>query len=136
MDTSMSASSAVITTNYSAYQSSNQTNVTGSVSSTGSTSSVITPTAESVRVSESAKIRPPSIKELNALVKEGNDLFNGVSSDLQFQVDDSIGQVVVKIVDRNTDEVIRQIPTVEMVNFIRHMKELEKKSGALLKATV
>jgi flagellar protein FlaG len=65
------------------------------------------------------------------LVNEGNAVLRGVNSNLQFQIDDSTHQVVVKIIDNKTGDVIRQIPTVEMLDFIRHMKELEGNAGAI-----
>jgi flagellar protein FlaG len=58
-------------------------------------------------------------------------VLKGVNSNLQFQIDDSTHQVVIKIVDNKTGDVIRQIPTVEMLDFIRHMKELEGDSVAI-----
>jgi len=74
---------------------------------------------------------PPSADELKALVHEGNTLFQKAGSNLQFQIDDATKQVVVKVVDSKTGEVVRQIPTVEMLDFIRAMKEQEGNMGKL-----
>lgn len=137
MDISMNTSSVVTTTNYSAYQPSNntanevKTNVAADVSP-----ATIKVTATTNANAEVAVKKEPTVEELKTLVNEGNAMFKNVGSSLQFNVDDSIGQVVVKIIDSKTNEVIRQIPTVDMVNFIRHMKELEKKAGALLQLVV
>lgn len=126
METSISASSAAATTNYFA----SQTSATHSANSTEESTIKIIETA--VHSANAAK--EPSIQELKVLVNDGNRLLKDVNSNLQFQIDDSTKQVVVKIVDSKTGDVIRQIPTVEMLDFIRHMKELEGNAGALLKA--
>lgn len=73
----------------------------------------------------------PSKVQLNALVNEGNAFFQNISSNLEFQVDDSTDQLVVRIVNSDTGELVRQIPTVEMLAFIRAMKELEGNIGKL-----
>ena len=64
----------------------------------------------------------------NAILQESSN------KDLQFQVDDVTKQVIVKVVDSKTGEVVRQIPTVEMLDFIRAMKEQETNSGKLYQA--
>ncbi len=42
---------------------------------------------------------------------------------LRFSVDDSSGRIVVKVVDLSTDEVIRQIPSEEMMSLIKNASE-------------
>jgi flagellar protein FlaG len=121
MDISISTSSATATTNYFAAQ----TSTTNSVSSASET------IIERPVVSTPDVARVPSSQELKVLVNEGNTVLKGVNSNLQFQIDDSTHQVVIKIVDNKTGDVIRQIPTVEMLDFIRHMKELEGDSVAI-----
>jgi len=58
-----------------------------------------------------------------------NDYLKSASSDLQFAVDGDSGTVVVRIVDSQTKEVIRQIPSEEMLAISRYMGEM---SGKLL----
>jgi flagellar protein FlaG len=43
--------------------------------------------------------------------------------DMNFSVDDVTGRVVVKVIDSNSDEVIRQIPSEEMLAIARHLTE-------------
>jgi flagellar protein FlaG len=136
MDISMNTSSVVTTTNYSAYQPSNTANEVKTTVAADVSPATIKVTATTNANAEVAVKKEPTVEELKTLVNEGNAMFKNVGSSLEFNVDDSIGQVVVKIIDSKTNEVIRQIPTVDMVNFIRHMKELEKKAGALLQLVV
>lgn len=48
--------------------------------------------------------------ELNDAVSQLNDFVQNVQRDLQFEVDNEMGQTIVKVVDQSTQEVIRQIP--------------------------
>lgn len=49
-------------------------------------------------------------EELGEAVSQLNDYVQNVQRDLQFEVDSDLGQTVVKVVDQETQEVIRQIP--------------------------
>ena len=49
-------------------------------------------------------------EELNQAVSRLNDFVQSVQRDLQFDVNDQTGQTVVRVVDQQTDEVVRQIP--------------------------
>jgi len=75
-----------------------------------------------------------SLDAVKEAVKAGNTMLQSASSSLSFEIDSATKQVVVKIVDRNTGELVRQIPTVEMLDFMRRMKELEGNSGSLIQA--
>jgi len=49
-------------------------------------------------------------EELGQAVSQLNDFVQNVQRDLQFEVDNDLGQTIVKVVDQQTLEVIRQIP--------------------------
>ena len=49
-------------------------------------------------------------EDLDEAVSQLNDFVQNVQRDLQFEVDNNLGQTVVKVVDQQTQEVIRQIP--------------------------
>ncbi|MGP9833470.1 flagellar protein FlaG [Marinobacter sp. NSM] len=49
-------------------------------------------------------------KELDEAVSQLNDFVQTVQRDLQFEVDNEMGQTIVRVVDQQTQEVIRQIP--------------------------
>lgn len=49
-------------------------------------------------------------QELDEAVSQLNDFVQNVQRDLQFEVDNELGQTIVKVVDQSTQEVIRQIP--------------------------
>ena len=49
-------------------------------------------------------------EDLGQAVSRLNDFVQNVQRDLQFEVDNDLGQTIVKVVDQQTQEVIRQIP--------------------------
>jgi len=44
---------------------------------------------------------------------------------LKFTVDDKTGTVVVRVVDTETDQLIRQIPSEEMLAIARNMEQMQ-----------
>ena len=60
------------------------------------------------------------------LVKETQGLLKGLPSeiDLDFKVDDTTGEVIVSVLNKDTEEVIRQIPAEEMIKVRQRMIEL------------
>ena len=49
-------------------------------------------------------------KELDSAVSQLNDYVQNVQRDLQFEVDNDLGQTIVRVVDQQTKEVVRQMP--------------------------
>jgi len=88
------------------------------------------PTANAVKENGQHQLNSGEVK---ASVAEGDKLLKAINRDLQFQIDDATKQVVVKIVNSKTGEVIRQIPSADLLDFIRVMKEQEDNAGRLLR---
>lgn len=72
---------------------------------------------QSVQQSEAAEKTATSVKDLQATVEKMNELMQSTNRSLRFTVDDSADEVVVKVVDQDTDEVVRQIPSEEQLKF-------------------
>lgn len=66
--------------------------------------------------------------ELKKSVDAINQFFN-VSNSVNLNLDRESGKVVVQIVDRETNTIIRQMPSKEVLEMA---KDLEKKNGMLL----
>ena len=49
-------------------------------------------------------------EQVKQAVTKLNDYIQNVQRDLEFQMDDNSGKTVISVVDRNTNEVVRQIP--------------------------
>jgi len=57
-----------------------------------------------------------------------NDLVHELHRELRFSVDQDSGETVIKVVDRETEEVVRQIPSEEVVAL---RKRLEEAAGVI-----
>jgi len=66
---------------------------------------------------------PKSEVELNSAVKEIQDFVQSLQRNLEFSVDDSTGTWVVKVVARDSGEVIRQIPSETALELARSLQD-------------
>jgi flagellar protein FlaG len=64
-----------------------------------------------------------SQKALEKVVSQLNAYIQNTQRDVDFSVDDATGRVVVKVIDSESEEVIRQIPSEEMLAISRHLVE-------------
>lgn len=69
-------------------------------------------------------------ENLDNAVKQLNDYVQSVRRDLQFSIDKDSGRTVIKVVDSQTKEVIRQYPAEEV---LKAAKELSKGHGLLIR---
>lgn len=76
--------------------------------------------------------KQPPVDDVKSAAKEANSMLQAVNRNLEFKVDDSTSKVVVKIVDSKSGEVVRQIPSEEVLAFIKRMQELEGNQGSVL----
>ncbi|WP_250658617.1 flagellar protein FlaG [Alkalimarinus coralli] len=75
-----------------------------------SNGSVNTISAENVNKVGGEQSQEQKDKQLEGAVTKLNDYIQNVQRDLEFQTDDSSGKTVITVVDRQTSEVVRQIP--------------------------
>jgi flagellar protein FlaG len=62
-------------------------------------------------------------EELQSAVVELNKAVQNIQRNLEFSVDDITGQTVVKVIDKETDKIIRQMPSEEVLRLAQHMRE-------------
>jgi len=75
-------------------------------------------------------------KQLESVVTNLNSSIQSVQRDLEFSVDDSSGQVVINVKDKETDKVVRQIPSEDAMKLAENLHELidsrrENNSGSV-----
>jgi len=81
----------------------------------------------------SAAPKPPaasSLEQVQQAMKQVAEQVQAKASSLEFSIDKSTGSTVVRIVDTQTNEVIRQIPSQEMIDIAQ---SIESAQGMLLK---
>jgi flagellar protein FlaG len=103
--------------------------------SSGSTPRPVAPQRDAAPVETLPQASPPpeqpSQEQLKQAVEEiRKSVSQAASSSLQFAIDDESGQTIVRVTDRQTGELIRQIPSVEMLELAR---SLDRMQGMLLR---
>lgn len=78
-----------------------------------------------------------SSEELSGVVKELNDYVQSINRNLEFSLDEGADRTVIRVVDTATGELVRQIPTEEVLQVARHLREMEQVAeGSFFKAQV
>jgi len=73
--------------------------------------------------------QPPAVDAARQIARQINDFLKSSASEVQFTVDGESDRVVVRIVDTQTNKVIRQMPSEEMLAV---SKSLDKLTGLLI----
>lgn len=71
------------------------------------------------------KSEAPTAADLQRTVQDAKGVADAAGANLQFSIDKDSGKTIVKVVDVQTSEVIRQIPSEELVSLARNMTKLE-----------
>lgn len=101
----------------------------------GSTSSANS-TAAQEGGTQSAQ-QAPSGGDLQGMVKELNSYVQSINRSLEFSVDEDANRTVIRVVDTQTGELVRQIPTEEVLQVARHLREMEQVAeGSFFQAQV
>lgn len=64
-------------------------------------------------------------EQLDDAVTKLNDYVQAVQRDLKFEVDNDLGQTIVRVVDQETQEVIRQIPDEVALRLAENLQQDE-----------
>lgn len=112
-------------------QATTQTNPISTIGATGKSP------AEGVHVVDNASVQrvaaheaTASAKEVEGATQKLQDFVASVRGDIQFSTDQDSGETVVKVIDRNSKEVIMQLPSKEALEIA---KALDKFQGLLVK---
>lgn len=66
-------------------------------------------------------------------VQKANEFLKPVSDSIRFSIDEDSGKIIVKVVDMETSQILRQYPSEEMLALAKAMDNLQ---GVLLKKQV
>jgi len=92
---------------------------------------------------QEGKTLPPELEtenvsneELQQAVAQLNEHVQQIQRDLLFSVDDSSGRTVVRVVNSETEEVVRQMPSEEVLRISRNIKnQVEDMTGLIFKTS-
>ena len=68
--------------------------------------------------------RLPAEEELDKTIRQLNDSLQNVQRNLEFSIDNDVGKIVINVKDKVTDEVLRQIPSEEVLELARNLHEV------------
>lgn len=80
--------------------------------------------ADDVVVAKQADSEPLARESLDSAVASISSFVQGVQRNLDFSIDESSGEVVVKVTDRDSGEVIRQLPSEEALRLSEQLESL------------
>ncbi|MBI5862704.1 MAG: flagellar protein FlaG [Rhodocyclales bacterium] len=84
-----------------------------------------------VAATDASTVQQPSAVQLKTAVDKINSVLRQANRNLEFSVDDATKRVIVKVVDTETGELIRQIPSEETLAISRAIGEVQR--GLLLR---
>lgn len=84
---------------------------------------------QSTSPAQSQAISPAKQEDVELAVKQVNEFVQPINNALSFSLDQESEQMVVKVIDQGTKEVIRQIPSEEMLALA---KALDTMKGLLV----
>ncbi|HFQ14672.1 MAG TPA: flagellar protein FlaG [Gammaproteobacteria bacterium] len=111
---------------------------TGSRAASGSTGNVAEgrQTVAAAVIEEQTRETEVTKEDLEKAVSHLKEYVQSMKRDMDFSVDDKTGRFVVKVYDSETKELIRQIPSEEMLAISRHlveaMEDAEARKGFLI----
>lgn len=71
-----------------------------------------------------------SLQQVQEAVQKTNDFIRPFNGALRFEVEPDTNETIVKIIDQETKEVVKQIPSEEMINLAKALDQLK---GLLVK---
>ncbi|UVE16384.1 flagellar protein FlaG [Pseudomonas sp. LS44] len=75
-------------------------------------------------VTEQGSGNPGSQGDIDTAVANMSSFVQSVQRNLDFSVDDTTGDVVIKVVDRDSGKLVRQIPSEEALRLSEQLEEL------------
>ena len=83
------------------------------------------PAPQLERAAPARKDPQPSGREMEDAVKSLNEFTGQTAQNVQFSIDQDSGKTVVKVIDTQTQEVLRQIPNAEALSISRSLNKLQ-----------
>ena len=75
------------------------------------------------KATQSTDAKGQDQENLEEMVSGLNELVHELHRELQFSLDDESGEVVIKVIDRETDTVVRQLPPEEVLKLRKRLQE-------------
>lgn len=67
-------------------------------------------------------------KELQSAIRNVSGYVQNITRELNFSIDEQLGRTVVRVIDENTGDVIRQIPSEDMLQLAKNLAEIKERT--------
>ena len=71
-------------------------------------------------------IQPVDTAEISETVTEINEIIRSVQRDLSFNVDEDSGRTIIRVIDSESGELIRQIPSEDFLAIATHLRDFRE----------
>ncbi|MEN8179486.1 MAG: flagellar protein FlaG [Pseudomonadota bacterium] len=78
------------------------------------------------KAAQSERLTSVPKQELEGAVSQMKDFAQMLNRELQFDVDEDLGRTVVRVLDKESGDLIRQIPSEEVLALAKQMKEMHE----------
>ena len=75
------------------------------------------------RLPATIRMRPAVIESIERAVQHLNELMSDTQRSLRFQVDELSGRTVITVLDAETKEIVRQIPSPEWLAVVHRLEQ-------------
>lgn len=75
--------------------------------------------------SDASQLPPDASPDMTAAVNELVDVLKTTTIGLRFEIDEGTHRVITKVIDKDTGELIRQLPSEEVLRFARAIDKLQ-----------
>jgi flagellar protein FlaG len=104
--------------------------ITQPVAESPQPASIRTPVTPAAHIAPVAPATDPQARAARAeavqeAVTAANDAMQAIKSELQFSTDQTTGKTIVRVVDGETGEVIRQMPSKEIIEIAKALDRLQ-----------
>jgi flagellar protein FlaG len=80
-------------------------------------------------------INTPSLKTVKAAADQSNQFLQSSNLSVQYSVDKTTNETVIKVVD-SSGKLVRQIPSTEMLDFVKRLQDMEdKQKGTVIQTS-
>lgn len=79
--------------------------------------------------------KTPTLASVKAATDRSSQILQSINLSVHYSVDKSTNEMVIKVVD-NSGKLVRQIPSTEMLDFIKRLQEMEdKQKGTVIQTS-
>ncbi|WP_347988743.1 flagellar protein FlaG [Methylomonas sp. AM2-LC] len=80
-------------------------------------------------------VNTPSLKTVKAAADQSNQFLQSSNLSVQYSVDKTTNETVIKVVDAG-GKLVRQIPSTEMLDFVKRLQDMEdKQKGTVIQTS-